>query len=221
MSKCFSFVLQVFFIFSVFPLSVGAERSILANSNATCSQTNNMSVLGEGIYPAIQTGSAAYCCDWCAENTQCLAAVYNSSGACTLYNSTNFTSKAGHTALLFPGQTCNTVAATDVDPSPGQLPPQSVAALTWQCGENVSALDQPAAESYCSSLGQDWRLPSIWELFELYQQLRVLNGNYIPWAYWSSTSDGPNSVYAWLVNFNDGSMGLDDVGLPYGVRCVR
>jgi len=113
----------------------------------------------------------------------------------------------------------------------GDVVIDNATALEWQDNESVDS-NWSDAISYCSSLpldGGDWRLPTIEELETL-----VDNGHYDPSTtgeifshisssrYWSSTTYGNYTNYAWVVDFHDdGNMYGYTKANSYYVRCVR
>lgn len=65
----------------------------------------------------------------------------------------------------------------------------------------------------------DWYLPSIDELYKLYEN-RALIGGFSYASYWSSTQSG--YYYACMINFNNGVVGsMFGKADPYYVRAVR
>lgn len=64
----------------------------------------------------------------------------------------------------------------------------------------------------------DWRLPTSWELNEMYNQRSNIGGFDINF-YWSSPEYG--NLDAWLQVFNDGSQGIGNKDLNGRVRAVR
>jgi hypothetical protein len=69
----------------------------------------------------------------------------------------------------------------------------------------------------------DWFLPSVDELLEMYS-LKETIGGFVNTLYWSSSEAAPAAVpeeAAWVVNFSDGSYGWTSKANVIGVRCVR
>ena len=79
-------------------------------------------------------------------------------------------------------------------------PEKSESKLTWN-----------EAQEYCKSLGEGWRLPTISEMFYLYED-KVITDAY----YWSSTEY--DYGYAWTFDFSNGTA-YD--GNKDGTACVR
>jgi len=118
-------------------------------------------------------------------------------------------------------------------------------ALCWDRLDSVSAMSWYAAAAYCSDSGA--RLPTIEELVlfatkggKIYMEIAgYLYGaafDLRPWLverqylysgtafYWSSTGCfGPlcSPVYAWVVDFSNGSLSTTGTGSAHQVRCVR
>ena len=74
-----------------------------------------------------------------------------------------------------------------------------------------SQMNWSSAKSWCSNLGNGWRLPTKAELLVIYRNKDALNavlaavGDEIPLSWhWSSTESDSDSDYAWLVNLYDG-----------------
>ena len=75
---------------------------------------------------------------------------------------------------------------------------------------------------------EDWRLPTVEELFLLADRTRfdpAIDTAFFPdtpsaW-FWSSTVDASSSGYAWVVHFDDGSSGWLPQDGGYHVRAVR
>ncbi len=122
-----------------------------------------------------------------------------------------------------------TTAAQKVNPAPGQLPLQDVAALSWQrfptnadmYFENFES--GPDATDYCSSLGPSWRVPSIWELAVFYQQGHASEVNISANPFWSSTTF--QAAQVWLFDMNTGqsytSPNIWSLDVWNGITCVR
>lgn len=110
-------------------------------------------------------------------------------------------------------RTAFTQAATAVEVS-RNLPIQDVLALEWElCRRHETAMTFADAQSYANYRSRDgWRLPSIWELFELYRQRNVLGNDlasvvpgydcHIGW-FWSNTP-GVASDFYWQLGFETG-----------------
>jgi len=82
-------------------------------------------------------------------------------------------------------------------------PEKSESKLTW---------DQ--AQEYCKSLGKGWRLPTISEMFYLYED-KIIKENY----YW--TSSEYDNLNAWSFDFINGSADYNDKYSAAYVRAVR
>jgi hypothetical protein len=77
------------------------------------------------------------------------------------------------------------------------------------------------AKKACKELGDGWRMPTIDELYELYQNKRQIGG-FGTYYYWSSTPDytlGNNA--AWWQSFGGVGTGGGDKGDELYVRAVR
>jgi len=108
--------------------------------------------------------------------------------------------------------------------------------LAWQddysdnAGEVKSATWQDALV-YCQELSlggkSDWRLPNKNELFSIVDMSKYDSAissvftNVASNYYWSSTSHGLVSSFAWIVLFNDGNVFRNSKTDEYSVRCVR
>ena len=82
-------------------------------------------------------------------------------------------------------------------------PDKSESKLTW---------DQ--AQEYCKSLGEGWRLPTISEMFYLYED-KIITENF----YWSSTESGLSN--AWYFYFDYGDAYTNNKSFTNYVRAVR
>ncbi|MFM2151951.1 MAG: hypothetical protein RL199_386, partial [Pseudomonadota bacterium] len=104
--------------------------------------------------------------------------------------------------------------------------------LVWQRELVPTWFDWSEAKAYCESLdldgAQDWRLPTVFELWELTDHTRsnpAIDQTYFPLTpsdfFWSITP-GRTPDLAWYVSFGYGR-GVDYGGVAYGghVRCVR
>lgn len=92
---------------------------------------------------------------------------------------------------------------------------------------NQSGSDWYSAQNYVSMPGyhsadgqkfMDWRLPTFWELNEMYNY-KVQIGNFADYQYWSSSENLNN--YAWNIDFLGGVSNVNDESEVYGVRSVR
>lgn len=66
----------------------------------------------------------------------------------------------------------------------------------------------------------DWYLPSKYELNLLYLQQAIV-GNFNSGTYWSSNVDPTYQNNAFVINFINGNLSLQDVQSSYGVRAIR
>lgn len=90
--------------------------------------------------------------------------------------------------------------------------------LEWQ--ENISkeSMTWGEAMGYAKSLGDGWRLPTIEELKEAYDN--KLEG-FAHYNYWSSSINACNIYSACSVNLSNGSMIVTRKDINLLVRCVR
>jgi len=95
---------------------------------------------------------------------------------------------------------------------------QTIGKMTW-----INAVE------YCDKLNyggyQDWRLPTINEIFTIidynkYEPACKIEECYLA-GYWSSTTDANGEIYAWRVNFNLGDINLGNKFNDYYVMAVR
>jgi len=105
--------------------------------------------------------------------------------------------------------------------------------LTWQQAASSSTYTQPAAASYCATLGLNgatWRLPTMKELLTIVDLSVSPPGPTIdstafpgtpPDYFWSSTPYAGAADSAWGVYFNNGYTDYNGVSIIYSVRCVR
>lgn len=73
------------------------------------------------------------------------------------------------------------------------------------------------ADAQAYAAANHMRLPTIHELYALYQQEGAGDHNF----YWSSTAIAGEPSAAWAVSFYDGHVLADRVNARYTVRCVR
>jgi hypothetical protein len=114
------------------------------------------------------------------------------------------------------------------------------AAYTEDFGDNTNESGKlmlwDDAVAYCDSLSlagyDDWRLPSVNELYSLSKTLRKSNivydekQNFFPFPYWTSTqklsSTGfPTTSEAWTVVFSKHLVSYSSKSTPVLTRCVR
>ena len=100
--------------------------------------------------------------------------------------------------------------------------------LVWQ-KDHAGPMSWQEAIDYAHKLSlagyNDWRLPTVGELFALIDLSKCNPATDFPempseW-FWSSSSYAPFSAYAWYVNFNYGYVFDVDKSNDYYVRCVR
>ncbi len=105
---------------------------------------------------------------------------------------------------------------TWVDPDTG---------LIWEKQGLEKRMSWKEALEYAETLGDNWRLPTIHELFSLIDFSRdnpaSTSINSQPLNYWSSTTSVNNMNYAWYVYFYNGSVNYSDKSESYYVRCVK
>lgn len=104
--------------------------------------------------------------------------------------------------------------------------------LMWQQKITAKKMTWEKARRYCKRLSlnghDDWRLPTIEELYSLINHTRynpaidiTVFPDIITSHYWSSTIYVNNTVYAWCVNFYNGNVFYDLKSHIYYVRAVR
>lgn len=97
--------------------------------------------------------------------------------------------------------------------------------LEWELIQSEEKLNYEDGIRYCESLGSEWRLPTIKELFPLMEFEKQSPATDLPDTkssyYWSSTTGAGNTGSAWLVNFSYGNVGNGNKSSSYYVRAVR
>ena len=112
----------------------------------------------------------------------------------------------------------------------------TVTGLTWQRAYPQAFYSWSSAKSYCQSLvlggfSSGWRVPTVKELETLVDEAATspaIDGSAFPGTvttqyYWTSTAYAYNSagLFAWYVNFADGSTSYQQLTSNSLVRCVR
>lgn len=100
--------------------------------------------------------------------------------------------------------------------------------LLWESNAAVNIRGRvlwQAAMDAATTLGDDWRVPTIAELMVVIDHSRVDPVTMLPrmmsdW-YWSSSSYADGASYAWHVNFHSGCTNNTNKANVYYVRCVR
>lgn len=111
----------------------------------------------------------------------------------------------------------------------------STTTLQWQDdysdnGGNIKTSTWTGAIDYCEALALDgggWRLPNKKELLSLVDyttyspSIDAVFSNNISSNYWSSTTSGDFTSYAWIVHFRNGDASYYNKSSTCCVRCVR
>jgi hypothetical protein len=114
----------------------------------------------------------------------------------------------------------------------GGLIQDTLTGLVWQQQASTTTVTWTAADTYCSSAGAGFRLPTFRELLSIVDLTvaspgPTINQTVFPntpadWFWTSSPYGGPDSSgLAWGVAFEDGVPGALGEGYDYRVRCVR
>ena len=100
--------------------------------------------------------------------------------------------------------------------------------LMWEYEPPTERRTWDDAHTYCAALQlgghTDWRLPTIEELCTIIDYARHSPACALPtvaYSYWSATTVADFSGFAWLVDFNDGLVDVNDENNLNGVRAVR
>jgi len=100
--------------------------------------------------------------------------------------------------------------------------------LVWRQQSSTVRMTWDGANTYCSSLGSGFRLPTVKELLSLVDHTVAsgpkINQTAFPDTqasdYWTSTPYYPSGG-PWIVDFGDGQSMLSNGVTDYWVRCVR
>jgi hypothetical protein len=96
--------------------------------------------------------------------------------------------------------------------------------LVWEKTQNQNLMTWDEAMEYATSLGTNWRLPNIEELFSIAHHNKLNLASDLPGiiadAYWSSTTYANGTNYAWNVYFGNGGVYNNYKTNTYYVRCV-
>ncbi len=113
----------------------------------------------------------------------------------------------------------------------GDVVKDTVSKLEWQDNAIGSPTTWQDAIDRCESLTldghSDWRLPNINELKSIIDRSKsnpaIVQGfkNTNSGNYWSSTTSDGDKANVWIVNFDDGNVGIDSKDNSSYVRCVR
>ena len=87
---------------------------------------------------------------------------------------------------------------------------------TWYEAQN--SISNPLNHSSNGQKFRDWRMPTRYELNEMYLQQAAIGG-FISYYYWSSSEN--DYAFAWEQDFFDGSQNFDDKTNDFFVRSVR
>jgi hypothetical protein len=90
--------------------------------------------------------------------------------------------------------------------------------LEWQQNPPEKPMSWYEAIEYTKSLGEGWRLPTVEELKEAYDN--NVEG-FQSFVYWSSSTYAQPTIGAWGVSFSDGDVDYYYKTGNFYVRCVR
>ncbi len=97
--------------------------------------------------------------------------------------------------------------------------------LVWERQGSKKTMSWKEALKYAKSLGNDWRLPTVQELFNLIDLTKINPAckitNTLSSKYWTSTTYAYGTSYAWFVDFYNGYVDNSDKGNNNYVRCVK
>jgi hypothetical protein len=115
----------------------------------------------------------------------------------------------------------------------GGLVTDALTNLVWKQEASTTDMTWAEAQTYCSSAGSGFRLPTLKELLSIVDFTVASPGptidqtafpNTPPDEYWTSSPYAAPSGYAWFVDFFNSTYGYSDIGdpgAPARVRCVR
>ena len=100
--------------------------------------------------------------------------------------------------------------------------------LTWQQDVDGNSYPWSEAKAYCSGLSAGWRLPSMTELQSIVDDTGsspTIDPSAFPnppgTVFWTSSPVAGDSIYAWGVDFSNGTTINPDVTSAQRLRCVR
>jgi hypothetical protein len=100
--------------------------------------------------------------------------------------------------------------------------------LTWQRDVDANSYPWSEAKAHCSALSAGWRLPSMTELQSIVDDTRstpAMDPSAFPnqpgTVFWTSSPVAGGSIYAWGVDFSNGTTINPELTSPQRMRCVR
>ena len=112
----------------------------------------------------------------------------------------------------------------------GGLVVDTLTQLVWQQQASTTTMKWADAQTYCSSAGSGFRLPTVKELASLIDLtvssgIAMINKTAFPGTpatgFWTSSPSAGSSGYVWYVDFGFGYPSYNVVGSLIRVRCVR
>ncbi len=124
--------------------------------------------------------------------------------------------------LKWDGERLQVVIDPSVQPATAVIKTEIIGNLEWQAEVSNRKFTWEKAKEYAASLGEGWRLPTVQELFSLWDYDKgccpAFPGTPKTW-FWSSSPLGND--YAWSVGFGYGVVGSNGRSYEGSVRCVR
>ena len=111
----------------------------------------------------------------------------------------------------------------------GGLAHDTLTNLVWQQEASVTTMSWADAQTYCSSAGAGFRLPTVKELRSIVDYAAITAGPSIDLTafpntpsdlFWTSSPSADSSGQWWWVSFSSGESSSNGGG-PFWVRCVR